>query len=140
MIELIKLMQEADNFYSLGGTDAGQIEEAEKQLGLVLADDYKTYIITFGAATFDGHELTGICKSDRLSVISTTKRARSFYRHFPEDKYVIEELQFDNILTVQDSTGNIYSYGPEDEGKQIASSLQQYLFPKSTLTGPLNEE
>lgn len=140
MIELVKLMQEAENFYSLGGTDVVQIEEAEKQLGLVLADDYKEYAIALGAATFDGHELTGICKSDRLSVISTTERARAFYPQFPENMYVIEEMQFDNILIIQDSTGNIYSYGPEDEGKQIASSLQQYLFPKSTLTGPLNEE
>ena len=39
------------------------------------------------------------------------------------------EMQFDHILTLQDSTGAVFSYGPADEAKRIAASLMEYLFP-----------
>ena len=43
--------------------------------------------------------------------------------------YVVEDLFFDHIFVVQDSTGTIYNYGPNDVAKKIAQSLQEYLFP-----------
>lgn len=131
MEELLKLIKDADYFYALTGADLSQVEEAEKNLGVCFADDYKAYVQAFGAATFDGHELTGICKSERLSVVASTERAREFFTQFPMDLYVIEEMQFDCIITVQDSEGIVYSYGPGDKATQIADSLQEYLFPKS---------
>lgn len=131
MEKLIDLIKAADDFYSMSGAAPDEIEQAEKELGLVFADDYKDYVMAFGAATFDSRELTGICKSERLCVVPATERARTFYPQFPENMYVIEEMQFDHILTLQDSTGKIFSYGPVTEAKQIAASLQEYLFPKS---------
>ncbi len=129
MDELLNLIRSADDFCSMSGVSPSQVEQAEQELGLAFADDYKAYILTFGAASFDGREMTGICKSDRLCVSSVTKRARDFYPQLPKDMYVIEEMQFDHILTLQDSTGAVFSYGPADEAKRIAASLMEYLFP-----------
>ncbi len=131
MEELLNLIKEADNFYALDGVEPFRVEEAENELRLSFADDYKAYVLTFGAATFDGHELTGVCKSDRLSVVAATERAREFFPQFPGGLYVIEDLQFDYILIVQDAEGVVYSYGPDDQAKKIAVSLQEYLFPES---------
>ena len=122
-------IENANNFHALVPADSGSINSAETQLGLLFAPDYCEYLLAFGAATFDGRELTGICKSERLSVVTATERARLFYPTFPISAYVVEELGFDHVLTVQDSSGRVYSYGPGDSGKKIAESLQDYLFP-----------
>ncbi len=131
MKELLNLISESEEFFSLGPIDASLVEDVEQMLGLSFADDYKKYVLMFGTATFQDRELTGICDSERLSVLSTTERARLFYPRFPENMYVVEEMLIDHILVVQDSTGAVYYYGPADEAKLIACSLQEYLFPDS---------
>ena len=122
-------IENANNFHSLTPADSISISSAEMQLGLQFAPDYKEYLMHFGAATFDGKELTGVCKSARLSVVMATERAREFYPNFPKNLYVVEELGFDHVLTAQDSSGKVYSYGPGDSAEKIAESLQEYLFP-----------
>ena len=129
MNSFLLFMEQEDTFFLFFAVDFDRIDEAEQTLQLVFADDYKEYVNTFGAATFDGHELTGICHSNRLSVIFTTERARKYYPNFPKNMYVVEELFFDHILIVQDSTGAIYSYGPNDKATKTAESLLEYYFP-----------
>ena len=127
MSELVNLIREADGFCALGAVKASMLNKAEEALGVAFASDYKEYALAFGAATFDGRELTGVCESERLSVVSATERARRFYPMFPQDAYVIEELLFDHILIIQNAEGLVFSYGPEDNAKVIANSLQKYL-------------
>lgn len=122
-------IEKVNNFHSLTPVDSISISSAEKQLGLQFAPDYKEYLMHFGAATFDGKELTGVCKSERLSVVMATERAREFYPQFPKNLYVVEELGFDHVITAQESSGKVYSYGPGDSAEKIAESLQDYLFP-----------
>lgn len=129
MNNLISMIREAEGFLALQPADTSSILKAEDMLGTHFADDYKEYLLAFGAATFDGKELTGICNSERLSVVSATERARRLYPHFPKTSYVIEDLSFDHIYIVQDSSGVICSYGPADTSERIADSLQSYLFP-----------
>ena len=127
MSNLINLIREADDFCSLGAIELPLLIEAERKLGVTFANDYKEYALEFGAATFNSRELTGVCSSERLSVVSATERARHFYPQFPRSAYVIEELLFDHIVVIQDTKGIIYSYGPEDKEEQIANSLKEYL-------------
>ena len=130
MNNLISLMREADGFFSLQPADTSSILKAEDMLGTCFADDYREYLLAFGAASFDGKELTGICNSERLSVVSVTERARRLYPRFPKTAYVIEDLSFDHIFIIQDKSGTIYAYGPSDASEKIAESLQAYLFPE----------
>ena len=126
MLEMIKKIQEAEDYASLGAASKEQITDAENELKLKFSEDYKEYLSTFGAATFCGKELTGICSSERLSVIAVTQRARSF----PNDAYVIEEMLFDHFLVIQKADGAVFSYGPNDSEELIADSLSMYLFPQ----------
>ena len=119
MSELVDLIRESEDFCCLGGVDLSLVAESEKELGLIFAEDYKEYLTEFGVASGNGHELTGICKSERLSVISTTKRARMLFAELPEDLYVLEDLHFDHVFAVQDSSGDVYYYGPTCEKKKI---------------------
>lgn len=128
MSSLNTLIKDADNFVSLKPVNLQSIQTAESQLELTFASEYKEYVLAFGAASFNGKELTGICESARLSVVSVTERARKIYPHFPKNVYVVEDLSFDHIFITQDSYGKVYSYGPSDSGYQIAESLQDYLF------------
>lgn len=132
MFEFIKKIQEAEDFASLGAASDEQIQEAESKLQVTFADDFKAYLRAYGTATFCGKELTGICASDRLSVVPVTERARDFYPAFPKDAYVIEELLIDHILSIQKPDGTVFGYGPNDAGEQIAASLSEYLFPDDT--------
>ena len=132
MLEMIKMIQEAEDFVSLGAATKEQIADAEKELQLKFAEDYKEYLNTLGVATFCGKELTGICSSERLSVVAVTQRARSFYKSFPNDAYVIEEMLFDHFLVIQKADGAVFSYGPNDSEELIADSLSMYLFPQES--------
>lgn len=131
MSALTTLIKDASNFYSLKPADSSAVSAAEAQLGLQFASDYKEYLLAFGAATFDGRELTGVCDSERLGVVPSTERARQLFPHFPKDAYVVEDLSFDHVYIVQDSSGKVCSYGPSDSGELIARSLIEYFFPNN---------
>lgn len=129
MLEMVNRIKEAEDYASLGAASDELIANAEATLQLTFAKDYKEYLSIFGVATFCGREMTGICTSERLSVIAVTQRAREHYENFPHDAYVIEEMLFDHCIVIQRSDGTIYNYGPNDRGEQIANSLSAYLFP-----------
>ena len=130
MLDLIKKIQEAEDYASLGTVSSEQITAAEIALHLTFASDYKEYLSVFGVATFCGKELTGICSSEGLNVIAVTQRARNYYKSFPGDAYVIEELLFDHFLVIQKADGSVYNYGPNDSEELVAESLESYLFPQ----------
>ena len=130
MLDWIKKIQEAENYASLGAVSSEEIAAAEKVLHSTFASDYKEYLSAFGAATFCRKELTGICSSERLNVIAVTQRARNYYKSFPDDAYVIEELLFDHFLVIQKADGTVYNYGPDDSEELVAESLEAYLFPQ----------
>lgn len=130
MSELITLIQNANDFCAIGAAEFREIEIAEKNLGVSFADDYMEYVLAFGAASFCSRELTGICKSERLNVLSATNRARQYYHDFPKNMYVIEELLFDHIVMIQNCEGMVFSYGPSEKVEEVAGSLRAYLFPE----------
>ena len=130
MSDFIRKIQEADDFAALGSVTDKDIANAENNLNLVFADDYKEYLRAFGVATFYSKELTGIGPSARLNVVNVTMHARDVYKNFPTDAYVVEDLLFDHVLTIQKQDGSIYSYGPKDSEEKIAASLADYLFPE----------
>lgn len=56
----------------LGADSKEQIADAENELKLKFSEDYKEYLSTFGAATFCGKELTGICSRHMLFFFTPT--------------------------------------------------------------------
>ena len=71
MLEMIKKIQEAEDYASLGAASKEQITDAENELKLKFSEDYKEYLSTFGAATFCGKELTQGNPPDRRSAFGS---------------------------------------------------------------------
>lgn len=129
MNELIERIRSSAELYTLTPASLLQIREAEKTLDLTFAEDYKACVLAFGAFSFDAHEITGICESERLNVVKVTSQYRTVYPSLSHELYVVEDLSIDNIIVVQKKDGTVYTYGPDDKLIKTASSLQDYLFP-----------
>ena len=107
--------------------DEARVAKAEATLGVKFAADYRRALIDYGLIMANGHELTGICNSPRLSVVAVTAKMREIYSALPANAYVIEDACIDGIIVCQDSTGAIYQLVPCGEPERIAGSLLEYL-------------
>lgn len=90
------------------GVSEKSVKDAEKELGLKFAEDYKEYLLNFGLAMCDGHEFTGIGKAERTNVVAVTKQMRDIHNDVPADWYVLENTNMDLTVIWQDSKGNVY--------------------------------
>jgi hypothetical protein len=107
-----------------------EIKKAEEELGLKFAEDYKKYLLKYGALTCDGTELTGITKVKHLNVVLATKEEWEYNTNVPHTYYLIENPAIDAILIWQDSSGSIYKTIATGKPKKIANSLEEYLEPR----------
>lgn len=126
MSDIIETLKNAPEYIGGTGRTAAEIEIVEKQLGVEFAPDYRCYLKEIGLACFNGHELTGICKSTRLNVTDVTLAQRKLC---PETHYlyVIEEANIDGIVIWQASTGEIYQSISGSSPQKKYSSLVDYV-------------
>ncbi len=110
-----------------GGVELDEILKAETDLGVKFSAEYKSYLLKYGEVSCYGHELTGICKIKRLSVVDATKEVKQNGYQVPDGYYVIEELHIDGIVYFQNSKGEIYSIQPNSEPILVYKSIREYL-------------
>lgn len=127
MENILDMLKEKDCFCSLKGVTEDEIRVAEQTLGLSFAKEYRTYLQAFGLASFQGHELTGIIKSPRLSVVAQTIAERNNNPHIPDDMYVIEIANIDGIVIWQGSTGEIFETIYDGVPTLICKSFSEYI-------------
>lgn len=127
MADIIKILNKLDDFNCLEGADEQAIISAETELGVKFASDYKKYLSEYGLASADGHEFTGIVKSSRLNVVDVTIRLKKKFKNAPNDAYVLEELNIDDIVIFQTSDGSIYKALPKTNFIKVANSFSEYL-------------
>lgn len=123
----VDTMRNKKHFCCIGPVSEEDVKEAQGMLGCPFADDYREYVKEFGIASFDGHELTGICPSKRLNVVEVTIKARKRQPALAKDWYVIEELNVDDVIICQDASGSICEVVLGSKSCQIASSLKEYV-------------
>ena len=114
-------------FKSFKGASNEEIKKAEESLRVSFSKEYKLYLSKCGFATYEGHELTGICKAKRLNVVDVTINERTISQNIPENWYVIEQLNIDGIVIWQSETGEIYQTSPEKKPLKIYDSLAEYI-------------
>jgi hypothetical protein len=119
-------LKKKEGFISLTGANEEQVATAEKELSLKFAKDYRSYVVMMGAATFEGHELTGVCSSNRLNVVTVTIEERKVVLDVPKDWYVLEQTHIDGIVIWQDMNGDIYRTIPGRQAEKIAGSIAEY--------------
>lgn len=127
MQEIAAKIKNKAGFAALRGADEETVRSAEQTLGVKFADDYRQYVLAYGAASFEGHELTGVCPVPRLNVVDVTKEERSFADSIPQNWYVIEQTHMDGIAIWQTQSGEIYSSSPEHKPLKIFNSLCDYI-------------
>lgn len=126
MKKLTEVMREKPYFYAEQSATFAQIEQAEEELGLKFAKEYKEYVLEYGAASFDGHELTGFSDDEYLCVVNVTEKNRKVHK-VNSSLYVVEGAHIDGIVVWQDSEGYIYETSPGVAPKKIANSLIEYI-------------
>lgn len=126
MSKIIDIIKSAPNYIGGSGVSEDAIEKAESTLNINFSNEYKTYLQEIGLASYDMHELTGICRQERLNVVKVTQNARRYFLD-TDDKYVVEEANIDGIVIWQDSSGIIYQGGSNLPVEKIADSLADYI-------------
>ncbi len=131
MSSIIATLRSYADLVYLKPVPEAEITKAEKQLSLKFGVDYREYVAEFGAVAANGHELTGVVASKRLSVVESTKREWESNPQIPHTFYVIENTGIDGIIIWQDESGLVYQSIPNAKPRQIAKSLTEYV-TKST--------
>lgn len=126
-MNVISVLRNKLNFKSYEAGNKSDIQRSEELLSLVFTQEYKDYLENFGFATYEGHELTGICKSKRLNVVDATIMERERFPDIPLDWYVVECLNIDGIVIWQSSSGEMYQTAPNSKPKLISESFADYI-------------
>ena len=127
MNNIIKTINSLPDLLPLKPATTMQITDAELQLRVSFADEFKEYLAEFGAIMADGIELAGIAKAEHRNVVSLTKKERRLNPKVPNTLYVVEDSHIDGVIIWQDTEGNIYQTSPNTEPKKIAGSLAEYI-------------
>ena len=125
-MKLFKVMESMVDAITGNGVDKNAIEAAEGALGVSFSQEYRAYLERYGIAAVNGHELTGICKSDRTNVVSVTQGAK-LVCSAEDDWYVIEQTNIDGVVIWQASDGVVYQTVPNTKAKKLCESLAEYI-------------
>lgn len=132
--DIVTIINSLPGILSLKPASKKQVLDAETQLGLKFAEEYKEYLYAFGAISADGIELTGISKAKHRDVITLTKKEWDLNEKVPHTMYVVENTGIDGIIIWQDKKGFIYTSKPFTEPKKINNSLTEYILNISNNT------
>ena len=124
---LVDVMKGLPFFACLGGVDDSEIATAEEALQVSFAEEYRDYLADFGVASANGHELTGICSSERLNVVDVTQDERGRGHNDESGWYVVERLGFDDLVAWQSPSGEVFLTAGGTEPRKVADSLIEYL-------------
>ena len=84
-----------------------QIEQAEKELHVLLPKQYVNFLICYGHGGINGIEIIGIGKTGRLLFVEETQKYRKY--GLPED-YLVTEICDEWIYCIDCNTGKIVSW------------------------------
>lgn len=127
MVKIAEELSKLPNFHGMGGAEASEIEAAEAGLGVVFSEDYRQYLQAYALASANGHELTGLCKSDRLDVVKVTETERERCEGVDPSWYVIERIGIDGALAWQAPDGSIYRTTSRTGSVKVCGSLLEYM-------------
>lgn len=130
MSRIIEVIEKLENLLTLKPATMEDIDNVEIELALPLADEYKEYLLKYGAILANDVELTGVAKSKNRDVIQVTQREWSLNNKIKHNMYVIENIGVEGIIIWQDESGKIYESKPNHGVTKIADSLAEYLESK----------
>lgn len=123
---IIEKIKEIPNLYQSQGASEIEIKQAESKLGLMFSTEFKDYLMSYGQISFLNTEWMGLKSDDFCDVVNMTLEARQNYSDFPNDKYIVENLHFDDHIVLADSVGKVYIWKNGEESL-IHKTLGDYL-------------
>lgn len=126
MSDILKVISDIEGLKSIGCCTEEQIESAEKKLQLKFPEEYRQYLLKYGAMRFNGVEICGLNIEGYLNVVEATEQEKSVNKSFPTKMFVIEDLGVDAKLVVSDESGIIYLL-QRDKKKMICNSFADYI-------------
>lgn len=105
------------------------IKEAEVKLGRVFPDEYKNYLMQFGAISFSNTELTGLNIEKYANVVDVTLKEMELNENFPKDCIVLENVGVEGILILINSKGQVFEW-KNNSAVKIHDSMAEYLRSK----------
>lgn len=130
MSRIVDVINSLNKVLALKPASTNDIDSIEIELALPLSDEYKEYLLNYGAIMADGIELTGFAKSKFRDVIQVTKREWANNPKVGHKLYVIENEGIDGIIIWQDSSGKVYESSPNRGATIIANSMSEYIESK----------
>lgn len=130
MSKIIDVIKGLENLLPLKPASVEAVENVEIELALPLAEEYKEYLLQYGAIMADDVELTGIAKLKNRDVVQVTQREWAANTKIKHNLYVVENVGIEGIIIWQDGSGKIYESSPNNTAKQISNSLAEYLESK----------
>lgn len=127
MTNIVDTIRSLPMLEQMGGVSRSDIVDAELQLRTSFSEEYKDYLLTFGAISAKSIELTGIIKAEYLNVVAVTKQEWELNVNVPHNMYVIENTYIDGIIIWQSTSGEIFKTTPGSAPKMIAPSLNVYI-------------
>lgn len=119
---IVEIFDAKEDLIAGKGVPAEKIAEAEKELKLSFDKEYREYLLTYGLIMCNGHELTGLGKSERTHVVFVTKQMKELKTGIPDDWYVLENENMDGAIIWQDAKGNVYF-----NTKKVCSSFSEFI-------------
>lgn len=110
MLNTIKKIEEKFKLYKTKGASEELIAEAERQLNLSFPEDYKEYLLMFGAISFGSTELTGLNVDGYANVVSVTLKEAQRNKSFPKGSIVLENTCIEGLLILQEPDGEVYEW------------------------------
>lgn len=126
MSKIIDLISGISGMKAIGACSIVEIENAQDKLGLQFPEEYKEYLLNYGAIRFNGIELSGLNIDGYLNVVKATEQEKSVNESFPDKMFVIEDLGIDAKIIIGDEKGNIYLM-QHDKKRLICSSFAEYI-------------
>ena len=123
----IEQIQQKYKLFHAAGCSVDQVVEAEKALNLKLSDEYRRYVLDYGAISFDSYEFTGLNVDGYLNVVEVTLQERNLRSDFPQNGFVVQQLGIEGIIIVQDETGAVFEMNEAGGQHQIANSFAEYI-------------
>ncbi len=126
MDNIIKKIEKNFKLYKTRGASDELIAEAERQLNLRFAEDYKEYLSLFGAISFGSTELTGLNIDSYANVVSVTLKEAQRNKSFPKGSIVVENTGMEGLLVLQKEDGEVYEWLDGEKGATF-SNLKAFL-------------
>lgn len=112
--------------YHANGVSEFTINNAEKELGLKFAEDYRDYLENFGVLSVEDVEFTGLVGPGRVHVVDITNQERRKNIEISDEWYVVVFPKSDEETIWQKASGEVIRVTADGQTTKLADSLTDY--------------